>query len=163
LLLIAGLGLDGSSWWRSVVGFAERFRVYRGLGRSGRAPLYSTTDDLADDAAAVLDAAEVESGLVYGLSLGGMAAQRLVLSHPGRVSANVLGATRADGDGVVRPGPATVANLCGMAASAASPGESNQSRMRATWAIPRGVALALDRGYACSPASSDWALMAAAL
>ena len=44
LLLIAGLGLDGSSWWRSAPGFAERFRVitfdYRGTGRSGPAPLF---------------------------------------------------------------------------------------------------------------------------
>jgi len=129
LLLIAGLGLGGSSWWRSVAGFAERFRVitfdYRGLGRSGTAPLYCTTDDLADDAAAVLDAAEVESGLVYGFSLGGMAAQRLALSHPGRVSALVLGATTAGGDGAVRPGPATVANL--WRGSFLSPGDAAEA------------------------------------
>ena len=115
LLLIAGLGLDGSSWWRSVAAFAERFRVitfdYRGLGSSGPAPLYCTTDDLADDAAAVLDAADVERALVYGFSLGGMAAQRLALRHPGRVSALVLGATTAGGAGAVQPGPATVASL----------------------------------------------------
>jgi pimeloyl-ACP methyl ester carboxylesterase len=115
LLLIAGLGLDGSSWWRSVAVFAERFRVitfdYRGLGSSGPAPLYCTTADLADDAAAVLDAADVGRALVYGFSLGGMAAQHLALRHPDRVSALVLGATTAGGAGVVRPGPAAVADL----------------------------------------------------
>jgi pimeloyl-ACP methyl ester carboxylesterase len=115
LLLIAGLGHEGSSWWRSVPQFAERFRVitfdYRGLGRSGPAPSYCSTDDLANDAAVVLDAAGVDRALVYGFSLGGMVAQRLALRHPSRVGALVLGATTAGGAGAVPPSPATVANI----------------------------------------------------
>jgi 3-oxoadipate enol-lactonase len=107
LLLIAGLGLDGNSWWRSVPGFAERFRVitfdYRGVGRSGHAPLFCTTDDLANDAVAVLDEAGVERALVYGFSLGGMVAQRLALRHADRLSALVLGATQAGGTHTVQP------------------------------------------------------------
>ena len=75
MLLIAGLGLDGNSRWRSIPGFAEQFRVitfdYRGVGRSGRAPTFCSTDDLADDAVAVLDEAGVACSLVYGFSLGG--------------------------------------------------------------------------------------------
>jgi pimeloyl-ACP methyl ester carboxylesterase len=115
MLLIAGLGLDGDSWWRSIPGFAERFRVisfdYRGVGDSGRAPQFCTTDDLADDAVAVLDEAGVDRALVYGFSLGGMVAQRLALRHPDRVSALALGATQAGGTRAVAPGAATLAYL----------------------------------------------------
>ena len=115
LLLIAGLGLDGNSWWRSIPGFAKRFRVitfdYRGVGRSGPARLSCTTDDLADDAVAVLDEAGVERILLYGFSLGGMVAQHLALRHPNRVSALLLGATQAGGPRAVPPEAATLAYL----------------------------------------------------
>jgi pimeloyl-ACP methyl ester carboxylesterase len=44
-----------------------------------------TLEDMADDAAAVLNAAGVEAAHVAGISLGGMIAQLLVTSHPERV------------------------------------------------------------------------------
>ena len=84
---------------------------YRGVGRSGPAPLFCTTDDLADDAVAVLDEAGVEHVLLYGFSLGGMVAQRLAVRHPNRVSALVPGATQAGGTRAVPPRAATLAYL----------------------------------------------------
>lgn len=53
------------------------------LGRGK--PAY-TAEDLTDDAAAVLDALGWDRTHVFGMSLGGLVAQRLALRHPDRVA-----------------------------------------------------------------------------
>jgi len=101
LLLVMGLGMPATGWWRAVPVLAERFRVIafdnRGSGRSGRTPGPYSVGQLAADALAVLDAAGEASAHVYGVSLGGMVAQELALSAPDRVRSLVLGATTAGG------------------------------------------------------------------
>src|SRR3954463_7735443 len=101
VLLVMGLGLSGGAWWRTVDTLSHRFRVItfdnRGVGRSrGLTPAY-TTEALADDAMAVLDALEIEAANVYGLSLGGLGARQIALRPPRRVRSLVLGATTPGG------------------------------------------------------------------
>src|ERR687887_2097178 len=101
VLLIMGLGLSGGAWWRTVPVLARRLQVitfdHRGVGRSRAfSPVY-TTEAMADDAVAVLDAAGIDRAHVYGISLGGMVAQQLALRRPERVRALVLGATSPGG------------------------------------------------------------------
>jgi 3-oxoadipate enol-lactonase len=101
VLLIMGLGMNATGWWRTVPVLAESRRVVsfdnRGVGRSDRPPGQYSVAQMADDAVAVLDAAGERSASVYGISLGGMIAQELALRHPEWVDALVLGATTPGG------------------------------------------------------------------
>lgn len=102
LVLLNSIGTDTSLWEQLVPRLAQRFRVIRidtrGHGRSEVATEDATLAELAEDVAAVLDAAGVVTASVAGVSLGGMMAMELALRHPERVAALVLVCTSATMD-----------------------------------------------------------------
>lgn len=121
VVLLRGLARSLRFWLGLSDRFAARWRLllldHRGIGRSLDDGRPFTTATLADDVAAVFDAAGVGAANVFGLSLGGMVAQELVLRHPERVARLVLGATTPGPRHGRRPSPRTVATL--LAANAA--------------------------------------------
>lgn len=112
LLLIIGLGSTSRLWQRVRGELSEHFRTltfdHRGIGRSSRGNAKHSMALMAADAAAVLDAAEVEQAHVFGVSMGGMVAQELALNFPHRVKSLILGCTMAGGPNAIRaPTPVT--------------------------------------------------------
>jgi pimeloyl-ACP methyl ester carboxylesterase len=101
LLLIMGWGGNAAAWKPQLPGLATRHHVIaydnRGAGRSSAPCRPYNIRQLADDAAALLDALEIPSANVFGVSMGGMIAQELALQCPDRVNAVVLGCTSAGG------------------------------------------------------------------
>ena len=101
LLLIHGLGYARWGWEPVVAPLSDHFRVImfdnRGIGASDvpEGPYDAAT--MAEDAVAVLDAADVERAHVVGTSLGGMIAQQLATGHPDRVDRLVLLSTTPGG------------------------------------------------------------------
>jgi 3-oxoadipate enol-lactonase len=65
-----------------------------------------TIPQLAQDAAGLLTALEVDSAHILGISMGGMVAQELALAHPERIRTLVLGCTYCGGEGSSLASPA---------------------------------------------------------
>ena len=131
LLLIMGLGMQLISWPDELVDLLVRegFRVIRFDNRDAGLsqgfdelrvpnlawaalrhrvglPIHNapyTLDDMADDAAGVLDALGIASAHVCGASLGGMVAQALAVRHPQRVRSLTLMMTTSGARDLPRP------------------------------------------------------------
>ena len=91
ILFIMGLGYPSAMWHRTRPALAARYRTIaldnRGAGRSDTPPGPYSIRLMASDAAAVLDAAGIESAHVFGVSMGGMIAQEFALQYPLRADA----------------------------------------------------------------------------
>ena len=101
VVMARGLGRSHTYWLGFEDLMAEHFRVLvfdnRGVGRSRDSRPAHSTRVLADDVAAVMDAAGFERAHYFGLSLAGMFGQWFGIRHPSRVRSLALGCTTAVG------------------------------------------------------------------
>lgn len=101
LLLIMGLGAAATGWEAQIPDFSREYQVIafdnRGAGRTDKPKEPYTISQMADDAAGLLDVLGIPCAHVYGMSMGGMIALEMALSHPLRVRTLILGGTMAGG------------------------------------------------------------------
>jgi pimeloyl-ACP methyl ester carboxylesterase len=95
LVLVMGIGYDSSLWTlHQVPELSTRFRVVlldnRDAGRSSRADHVYTIADMADDVAGLLDALDIQSTHLLGLSMGSMIGMEFALRHADRLDRLVL-------------------------------------------------------------------------
>ena len=132
LLMIMGFAGQASSWGRPVVeALADHFTTIRfsnrGTGQSDKPEAPFTIRQMADDAIALLDALGYGRVRVFGISMGGMIAQELVLAHPERVHGLVLGCTTAGGATNETATPETLQALL------PAPGMTREEMVRKAW------------------------------
>jgi 3-oxoadipate enol-lactonase len=89
IVLIPYLAADQACYAFQVAEYAKHFTCYsvdlRGAGLSGKPEGTYTTDLLADDVAAFMQAAGIDNAHVFGLSLGAAAGMLLAAKYPERV------------------------------------------------------------------------------
>ncbi|HME20387.1 MAG TPA: alpha/beta fold hydrolase [Acetobacteraceae bacterium] len=94
VMLIHGVGADGSSWDAIARVLVSRFAVLRldlrEHGRSGHIGSELSLGDFTRDVVDVLDTTDTPRAHIVGFSLGGMIAQALALDHASRVDRLVL-------------------------------------------------------------------------
>lgn len=127
LLLIMGLSLNSKSWFRTLPALSEQYKVIifdnRGVGLSSKPNIPYSIELMAEDARAVLDAAGVDSAHIYGISMGGMIAQRLAVKYPERIRSLILGCTTSGGVNHVQPSADVSMLMLSRASAVATPEE----------------------------------------
>lgn len=105
LLLLNSIGTDMSLWDRCVPLLLSDFRLLRidtrGHGASDAPAEDYSLPMLAGDVVSVMDDAGIDKAAIAGVSLGGMIAMELALTHPGRVTQLALICTSATMDSSV--------------------------------------------------------------
>jgi pimeloyl-ACP methyl ester carboxylesterase len=123
LLWITGFAISSEIFSPVIATYAGSFDCIRydnrGAGRSPAPWRLTSIPELAGDAVRLLDALEVDSAHVYGLSMGGMVAQEMAIRFPDRVRGLVLGGTSHGGPRAVLPSPRVAAALTSRGAPAA--------------------------------------------
>ena len=104
LVLIHGLAGDHKAWALQMPEWAKNHRVLafdnRGAGQSTQVDEPITTEDMAKDTLALMDAVGIEKAHVMGRSMGGAIAQHMTLLAPERVHTLMMCASFARIDSV---------------------------------------------------------------
>ncbi len=146
LLLVQGMTANLLAWGRPFSSQLEQsFDVIsfdnRGMGLSSPVTEAFSIAEMAADTAALLEALEIESAHVLGISMGGMIAQELALAHPERLRSLTLGCTYCGGPGSQLMDPA---DFQGMVEAMSS---GDQQRIyRAMWEVNVSPEFAADDG-----------------
>ena len=135
LLLIMGMSGTKHHWGEQLLeqlgrDFDTIVYDHRDAGDSTRTGQPFTIADLAEDAAGLLSALDIDSAHVMGISMGGMIAQELVLAKPDRVRSLTLGCTYCGGSGSALTSESVMKKL----AEAMTSGDRERA-IRAAWEV----------------------------
>jgi pimeloyl-ACP methyl ester carboxylesterase len=135
LLLIMGMSGTKHHWGESLLAELRRdfdtvVYDHRDAGDSTRTGRPFTIKDLAEDAAGLLAALDIDSAHVMGISMGSMIAQEFALAHSDSLRSLTLGCTYCGGEGSMLASEGVMRKL----AEAMSSGDRERA-IRASWEV----------------------------
>ncbi len=144
LLMIMGMSGTALTWGEPFLApLREEFDVivydHRGVGASSQLDGPITIREMAQDAAGLLAALELDSAHVLGFSMGGMLAQELALAAPERIRSLTLGCTYCGGEGSSLTSPEVLQRM----AEARTSGDRERA-IRASWEANVSAGFAAD-------------------
>ncbi len=103
LLMIMGLSFSLLDWGKKFTELlAKHYQLIlfdnRDAGLTSLSTRPYTIADMADDAAGLLDALKIPKAHVFGVSMGGVIAQKFALKYPDKLDKLILGCTMAGGN-----------------------------------------------------------------
>ncbi len=106
LFLIMGYGGHIGHWFRLIPLLSREYCVVafdnRGTGRSDKPDIPYTMEMMAKDVAGLLDAINIDTAHIFGVSMGGCIAQQFALYYPERVSSLILAGTHCGVSNLVK-------------------------------------------------------------
>ncbi len=104
LVMIRGYSSSLKMWLFQVPDFSKEFEFVlfdnRGAGETDKPDTPYSIRMFADDTIGLMDALEIDSAHILGISMGGMIAQEIALNHPERIKKLILCATTVGAKGV---------------------------------------------------------------
>jgi pimeloyl-ACP methyl ester carboxylesterase len=133
LILIGGFTMVKEAWAVLLKDLTRHFQVLifdnRGVGGTTVPSEPFTIADMAADTVALMDALDIPSAHVFGVSMGGLIAQVLALDYPARVKKAALGCTTHGGRHAIQPEKEVMAALGRASDPKVSPEEAIRMRL----------------------------------
>jgi len=137
LVLIGGWASYRWIWFRQIPTFKEKYRCVvfdnRGAGKSSKPDYPYTIEMMAADTVGLMDALEIETTHILGISMGGLIAQQIAISYPEKVRSLILTSTHFGGSNYVPMDDKTMALLIALPTETISVEQAREMRYRATF------------------------------
>jgi pimeloyl-ACP methyl ester carboxylesterase len=108
IIMIQGLSANTDWWTKELLeSLEEDFKLIifdnRGAGKTENTNRDFSIKMLADDTLALMDALKINHFHIFGVSMGGMIAQELVINYPEKIEKLILGCTHCGGSKQILP------------------------------------------------------------
>ena len=137
LVLIGGWASYRWIWFRQIPTLKNKYRCVvfdnRGAGRSSKPDYRYTIEMFAKDTVGLMEALQIETAHILGISMGGLIAQQIAISYPERVRSLIIVSGHFGGPNQIPMDDRTMALLVALPTETISMEQARDMRYKATF------------------------------